>query len=110
MEHADLTDYVLFDEGEPQRHVVFESARLFTQVLCIGRNQAHGPVADPGADAVVTILAGEAAVQAGRKRKRLRQWGSALIPAGSEATFTNASEDPLVILLVTAPPPAPAAG
>lgn len=110
MEHANLGDYVLFDDREPQRHAVFETDRLFSQVVCIGRNQAHGPVADPEADAMVTVLAGEAVVQAGKKRKRLRQLGAALIPAGSEATFTNASEDPLVILLVTAPPPPPAAG
>lgn len=110
MEHADLSDYVLFDEREPQRHVVFESTRLFSQVLCLGRNQSHGPVGDPEADAMATVLAGEAVVQGGRKRKRLRQWGTALIPAGSELTVTNASEEPLVILLVTAPPPPPAGG
>ena len=109
MEHADLSDYVRFDEREPQRHAVFETDRLFSQVVCIGRNQAHGPVADPGADAMVTVLAGQTVVQAGKKRKRLRQWGTALIPAGSELTVINASEEPLVILLVTAPPPPPAA-
>jgi hypothetical protein len=41
-----------------------------------------------------------------RKRKRLKQWGTVLVPAGAELVVTNASYDPAVVLLVTAPPPA----
>lgn len=107
MDHADLTDYVRFDEEEPTRHEVFESRHLFSQMLCIGRNQTYGPVADPGADAMATVLAGEAAFQVGKKRKRLPQWGAVMVPAGTELTVTNASQDPLVVLLVAGPPPAP---
>lgn len=110
MEHADLTDYVRFDETDPARHEVFESERLFSQVLCIGRNQTYGPVADADADAMATVLAGEAAFQVGKNRKRLQQWGAVLVPAASELTVKNASEDPLVVLLVAAPPPAPSGG
>ncbi len=36
----------------------------------------------------------------------MRQWESALVPAGEELTLRNASEEPSVVLLVLAPPPA----
>jgi glyoxylate utilization-related uncharacterized protein len=65
-------------------------------------------MADPGSDAIVAILAGEVATQVGKDRKRMRQWESVLVPAASELTLANASEEPSVVLIVAAPPPASA--
>jgi quercetin dioxygenase-like cupin family protein len=103
---ADLRDLVEFSEG-PVRKTVFESERLFVQLVCVDVKGAYGPVRDPAADAVVTVVAGEAAFQVGRSRKRLGQWGSVLVRAGDELLVANASPDPLVLLLATAPPPVP---
>jgi glyoxylate utilization-related uncharacterized protein len=108
MDHAKLTDHVRFSEEGPERSTVFESDHLWSQVICLDRNQSYGPVTDPEADALLTVLAGECAVQLVKKRKRLGQWGAVLVPARSPLSVTNASADPLVLLLVTAPPPAPA--
>lgn len=105
MEEANLTDHVHFEESEASRSPVFESRRLFSQLLCLSRNQSFGPVGDPMADAMVTVLAGEAAFQVAKRRTRLKQWGSVLVPAGADLTVKNASADPLVVLMVTAPPP-----
>lgn len=102
MEHADLTDHVSFDPAGPNRSTVFETGRLLSQVLCLDRNQTYGPVSDPEADAMLTVLAGEAVFLVNRRRRRLSQWGAVLVPAGAELTLTNASVDPLVLLLVTA--------
>jgi quercetin dioxygenase-like cupin family protein len=107
MDSADLRDFVEFSDQGPVRKTVFESDRLFAQVVCVDVKGAYGPVSDPSADAVVTVVAGEAAFQVGRARKRLEQWGSVLVPAGAELHVANASPDPLVLLLVTAPPPVP---
>jgi glyoxylate utilization-related uncharacterized protein len=104
---ADLRDYIEFIEGDVQRKTVFESERLWTQVISLDRNRRYGPVGDPAADALLTILAGEAVFLVDRHRKRMKQWGSAIVPAGSEVVVTNASPEPLVILMVTAPPPVP---
>jgi len=55
------------------------------------------------------VVAGRVAIQVDKGRKRLDQWGTALIPAGSELTIRNASEEPAVIVLIAAPPPTPRA-
>ncbi len=108
MDAADLRDFVEFDEAIVRR-TVFESGRLWTQVLCLGPSSRYGPVSDPESDAVMTVVAGEAAFQVDKSRKRIKQWGCALVPAGSQVTVSNASPEPLVVLMVAAPPPVPRA-
>lgn len=107
MESKDLRDLVRFSETGPHHGAVFESERLWSEVVCLDRAQELGPVSDPDSDALLVLLAGEVAVQVGWRRKRLRQWGAVLVPAGSELTVRNASLEPAVILLVAAPPPTP---
>lgn len=108
VESQDLRRFVEFDEDAVHRATVHETEHLWAQVLCFERNQAYGPVSDAGSDAVLTIVAGEAVVLVGAGRKRIKQWETALVPAGKEISIVNASADPLVILLVAAPPPPPA--
>jgi hypothetical protein len=104
---ADLRDYVDFEEGGVVRKTVFESEHLWSQLICVDRNGTYGPVSDPDADAMVTILAGEAVFLVNKSRRRLKQWGTVMAPAGADLLVTNASPDPLVVLMVTAPPPIP---
>ena len=106
----DLRDYVFFQDEQVTRRTVFETERLWSEVVCLNLNQALGPITDPDSDAVFTIVSGEAVVQVDRRRRRLKQWRSVLVPAGSEITVTNASPEPLVVMVVAAPPPAPADG
>ena len=110
MESRTLTRFVHFSPDGVRRETVFETENLWTQMLCFERNQTLGPAMDPDADAMFTIVAGEAVFQVDGDRKRLKQWGSVLVPAGAEVTVTNASVEPLVVLLVASPPPAPRAG
>ena len=105
MEATDLRAFVEFEEGGTLRRTVFESERLWVQTLCLDRNGSYGPVADPASDAVLTILAGEAVFLVDKKRKRLQQWGSVLVPGAAELVVRNASAEPLVVLMVVAPPP-----
>ena len=110
METADLTDFVRFSPDGPTRETIFESEHVWCQIICLDRNQSLGPIGDPRADGILTVIAGEAVIIVDRSRKRLKQWGAALVPAGAELVMTNASADPAVVLLVTAPPPVPHAG
>ena len=105
MEAKDLRALVRFDDDAPTRATLFESGRLWSQVVCLQRSQRVGPIADPAADAIVAILAGKVATQVGNGRRRIGQWECVLVPAGEELTLANASDDPSVVLIVAAPPP-----
>ncbi len=106
MESKDLRDLVRFAEHGPHHGTVFESRHLWSEVVCLERAQELGPIADPDSDGLCVLLAGQVAIQVGRGRTRLDQWGTVLVPAGSELTIRNASIEPAVVLLVAAPPPA----
>jgi mannose-6-phosphate isomerase-like protein (cupin superfamily) len=107
VDSADLRDFVEISEGDVVRKTVFETDHLWSQVISLDRNGRYGPLSDAQADAMLTVVAGEAVFLVGRQRRRMRQWGSVVVPAGAEVVVTNASPDPLVVLLVTAPPPVP---
>jgi mannose-6-phosphate isomerase-like protein (cupin superfamily) len=108
MENRNLKRFVHFLPEEVHRETVFETSRLWTEVLCLDRNQTVGPITDEGSDAVFTIIAGEGVFIVDGRRKRLEQWGTVLVPAGAQVSVSNASADPLVVLLTAAPPPSPA--
>jgi hypothetical protein len=101
----DLRDLVRFDEDGPRHEELFESEHLWSEIVCLERNQALGTIEDRDSDALVLVVTGRVIVQVNRGRKRLGQWETTLVPAGSELTITNATGDPAVVLLVAAPPP-----
>jgi mannose-6-phosphate isomerase-like protein (cupin superfamily) len=103
--NRNLKDLVEFAPAGPRRQTLFETDHLWTQLLCFDRNQHIGPVTDHDADAVFTVVAGEAVFIVDRRRKRFGQWETVLVKAGSQVTVTNASVEPLVVLLVASPPP-----
>ncbi len=105
MKTRDVRDLVRFDEHEARHEILYETGQLFSQVICLQQSQSLGPVGDPRADAVCLIMAGEVSVQVGIGRRRMKQWESVLVPGGEDLTLRNASTEPGVVLLVTAPPP-----
>ena len=106
MKPRDLRDLVWFDDEAARTEVLFETEHIWSQLLCLQGAQGIGPVADTGSDAIVSVLAGEVAVQVGKGRARMSQWHTVLVPAGTELTIRNASEEPAVVQITTAPPPA----
>lgn len=105
MKTRKVTDLVHFEDDAARIEVLYETPRLFSQVVCVQGSQGIGPMSDASSDGIVVVLAGEIATQVGKTRARMRQWESALVPAGEELTLRNASEEPSVVLLVLAPPP-----
>lgn len=105
MDARDLRDLVDFDERGPRHAPLFETGRLWSEVVCLDRNQGMGPIADRDSDAVVLVVTGKVVVQVDQGRKRREQWEAALVPAGSELSITNATAEPAVVLIVAAPPP-----
>ena len=102
-----MRDLVRFDDDAARTEVLFETERLWSQVICLQGAQGIGPIADTGSDAIVSVLAGEIAVQVGKGRSRMHQWHSVLVPAGTELTIRNASDEPAVVQVTAAPPPEP---
>ena len=105
MQSRSLKDLVHFDPGDVRRETLFETGNLFSEVLCFDSKQFVGPMEDPEADAVFTVLAGEGRFSVGRRSKTLKQWGTVLVPAGSEVTVINLHDEPMVVLMVASPPP-----
>ena len=105
MEARDLRDSVRFDPEVVTHETLIETERLWSEVACLDHNQTLGPISDDDSDALFTIVAGEAVFVVGRDRQRLKQWRTVLVPAGVEVTVTNASAEPLVLMVVAAPPP-----
>jgi mannose-6-phosphate isomerase-like protein (cupin superfamily) len=106
VEARDLRDSVRFDPEVVTHQTLFDTDHLWSEVACLDRNQTLGPISDESSDAIFTIVAGEAVFVVGRDRQRLKQWRAVLVPAGVEVTVTNASTEPLVLMVVAAPPPA----
>jgi len=105
MEARDLRDLVRFDEDGPHHEALYETDRLWSEVVNLDRNQSLGTIRDHDSDAIALVVSGRVVVQVNRSRKRLEQWETALVPAGSELYISNATGDPAVVLLVAAPPP-----
>lgn len=103
----DIRDLVRFSEDEPRRSTLAEAERLWSEVVCLQGAQGIGPIRDDMSDGLLVVLAGRVAAQVGKSRARMEQWESVVVPAGEDLTVRNASEDPSVLLLVAAPPPAP---
>jgi len=101
-----VTDLVHFEDDAARTEILYETPHLFSQVVCVQGSQGIGPMSDASSDGLLVVLAGEIATQIGKARARMQQWESALVRAGEELTFRNASEEPSVVLLVLAPPPA----
>lgn len=106
MKTLDIRDLVQFSDDEPRRRTLTEGERLWSEIICLQGSQSVGPIRDDGADGVLVVLAGEVATQVGKGRARMKQWETVEVPAGLELTVRNASEEPAVVLLVVAPPPA----
>jgi glyoxylate utilization-related uncharacterized protein len=107
MKTKDIRDLVWFSDDDARTETLFETDRLWSQVVCLQHAQGIGPVTDTRSDAIVTVLAGEIAVQSGKGRARMAQWESIVVPAGTDLTLRNASAEPSVVLMVLAPPPMP---
>jgi quercetin dioxygenase-like cupin family protein len=105
MKSKNLRDLVRFSGKAPVRAPVFETERVWSELLCLERNQQVGPMEDPASEVVCTVVAGEVVVQLDRARKRVTQWAVVLVPPGTQLFVTNASEEPAVVMLTAAPPP-----
>lgn len=105
MERKDLTELVHFSEEGAHHEAVFRTRHLWSEILCLDKNQGTDPMTDPEADVMLTVVAGEVVIYLDRRFKRFKQWGATVAPAGTGVVVKNSSSEPAVILIVAAPPP-----
>ena len=60
---TDLRDLVRFSDDGPVHAPVHESERLWSELVCLDRNQGIGPIADPDSDAICLVVTGKIVVQ-----------------------------------------------
>ena len=105
MKTTNLTDLVHFDESSAMRETLAETDQLWSAVICLDRVQESGPMRDPAADALLIVVAGEVVIHVDAARARMKQWETVIAPKGAAVVVKNASTEPSVVLVVTAPPP-----
>jgi quercetin dioxygenase-like cupin family protein len=105
MQTRSLTELIRFAEDAARTEVLAETGALWAQLVCLQGAQGVGPMRDEHAEALVIVLAGEVAAQAGKARARMKQWETTTVAPGTELTLRNASDEPGVVLLVLSPPP-----
>lgn len=105
MKSINVTDLIKFSPEGPHKAALLESEHLWSEIVCLDKGQELGPFGDSDADGLFTIFAGEAMVFVAGKRARMKQWDSVIAPAGADVVIRNASGEPAVVLVVTAPPP-----
>lgn len=115
---VDLRDYVEFDLDLPAGRRVVATDVLALDLICLEPQQVLTPRTFETADAVYTVLGGQAWVVTDEVEVTLAPLQAVMIPSGTPHGLRNSAADPLILQVVTSPPddvpvvpagPAPAA-
>jgi quercetin dioxygenase-like cupin family protein len=101
---VDLKDYVEFDLDLPAGRRVLATDVLALDLICLEPQQVVGARTFRTADAVYTVLGGQAWVVTDEAEVVLRPLQAVLVPAGVPHGLRNAAADPLIVQVVTSPP------
>jgi len=89
-----------------QKIGLFETDRFFCDLYCLLPGQAQKVHAHQGSDKVYLVLQGRARVRVGDAEQELSPGQAALAPAGDPHGVTNATGEPVTLLVFMAPKPA----
>ncbi len=89
-----------------QKIEVFASPLLTVDLHCFEPGQAQRSHKLPTSDKVYFVLEGTGRFSVGRTTREYKSGAAVLAPAGEEHGVVNMAEERLVLLVVTAPPPA----
>jgi mannose-6-phosphate isomerase-like protein (cupin superfamily) len=99
---------VRFSSDKMQKHSVFSTDRVTTELYCFEPGQADRPRKYPDTDKIYFILEGTGRFTVGRTTREFRSGTAVLIPENEEHGVINLAEERLVLLVVTAHSPSPA--
>lgn len=101
---VDLRDYVEFDLDLPAGRRVLETDVLALDLICLEPQQSLAVRSFATADAVYTVLGGNAWVVTDDHEVTLGALQAVMVPAGVPHGLRNTSPDPLILQVVTSPP------
>ena len=101
---VDLRDYVEFDLALPAGRRVMETDVLALDLICLEPQQTLEARTFATADAVYTVLGGQAWVVTDDAEVTLQSLQAVMVPAGIAHGLRNSSADPLILQVVTSPP------
>jgi quercetin dioxygenase-like cupin family protein len=100
-----LRDRVAYQDEKMARHRLAGTARCQADLYCLRPGQRQAPHAHADQDKLYLGVEGVGRIRVGEQESPLEPGTLVLAPAGVEHGVTNASDAPLVVLVVVVPPP-----
>ncbi len=107
---VETTKAIRFAEEKFEKVSLFRTDRCLVDLYCLKPGQGQRPHVHEGTDKVYYIVEGEGVFSVGGEERILGQGDAVLASAGQEHGLKNLGPDPLVILVLMAPPPREAQG
>lgn len=104
MEVIRLRDRVAYQDEKMARHRLTGTARCQADLYCLRPGQRQAPHAHPDQDKLYLGVEGVGRIRVGEHESALEPGTLVLAPAGVEHGVINASDAPLVVLVVVVPP------
>ena len=105
MQIATVAEKIRFADGKMQKIGLLETDRFFLDLYCLKPGQAQKLHTHESSDKVYYVLDGRASVRVGTEQHDLADGQAVLVPAGQEHGVTNASGEPLTLLVFMTPKP-----
>ncbi len=100
-----VADRMHFSSEKMQKVGLVESDRLFLDLYCLGPGQAQRAHIHPDSDKVYYVLRGRARVRIAEEEEDVAAGQAVLAPAGAPHGVSNATTEPLTLLVFMAPKP-----
>ena len=91
-----------------QKNELFSTPRIGSDLYCFEPGQAQKAHKHTASDKVYFVLEGTGRFTIGRTTREIKSGACVLVTAGEEHGVVNMSEERLLLLVLTAPPAAPA--
>ena len=95
-----------FSDEKMQKIGLFKTDRFFFDLYCLKAGQSQTIHRHEGSDKIYYVLSGRASIRVGEEQGELGDGQAVLAPAGVEHGVSNATPEPLTLLVFMAPKPA----
>lgn len=106
MQIVTVASRVRFSDETMQKVGLVETDRFFFDLYCLKPGQSQKVHRHGGSDKIYYVLGGRASIRVGEEQGELKPGQAVLAPAGVDHGVTNATAEPLTLLVFMAPKPA----